>query len=101
MNVTICEMDLESVPASTAMKIKSTQHRRPGRPSTKKDKNCRSMPVRADRDRPIRWFFQDVPRAEFDQAMQLSGDGRFYRLYDALHDDAYHNTSKGVLCRTL
>src|SRR5262249_26236903 len=28
-----------------------------------------------------------------------SGDDRLYRLYDALHDDAYRNTSPGTLCR--
>ena len=45
------------------------------------------------------WFFDDVPRGAFDEAMQLSGDKRFYRLYDALYDDAYRNTSAGTLSR--
>jgi hypothetical protein len=31
--------------------------------------------------------------------MQLSGDERFYRLHDVLHDDIYRKTSPGTLCR--
>ena len=57
------------------------------------------MPVRADRDLPLKWFFEDVPRAKFDEALLLSGAPRFYRLYDALHDDAYRHTSPGTVCR--
>jgi hypothetical protein len=57
------------------------------------------MPVRADRDRPVKTFFDSVPRTQFVDAMQLSGDERSYRLHDALHDAAYQNTSKGTLCR--
>jgi hypothetical protein len=57
------------------------------------------MAVRADRDRPLKWFLETVPEAAFDEAMALSGDKRFYRLYDAFHDDAYRNTSPGTLCR--
>jgi hypothetical protein len=30
--------------------------------------------------------------------MLVSGDDRFQRLYDALHDDAYRRTSPGTLC---
>jgi hypothetical protein len=36
------------------------------------------MPVRADRDRPIQWFFEDVPRTDLDDATLMSGDERFY-----------------------
>jgi len=57
------------------------------------------VPVRADRDRFFKLFFEQVPRPSFDDALQMSGDKRFYRLYDALHDDAYRNTSPGKLCR--
>jgi hypothetical protein len=81
------------------MKAEATPHRRRGRPATLKDKNRRSVPVRADRDLPLNWFFEDVPRAGFDEALLLSGDKRFYRLHDALHDDAYRHTSPGMLCR--
>jgi hypothetical protein len=31
--------------------------------------------------------------------MLTSGDDRFRRLYDALHDDVYRRTSPGTLCR--
>jgi len=55
------------------------------------------MPVRADRDRLMKGFFEAVPRATLDEALQVSGDRKFYRLYDALHDDAYRNTSPGTL----
>jgi hypothetical protein len=57
------------------------------------------VPVRADRDRFVQWFFDYIPRPDFDEAMELSGNKRFYRLHDALHDDAYRNTSPGTLCR--
>jgi hypothetical protein len=74
--------------------------RRPrGRPASKKDKNGLPVPVRADRDRAIQLFFENVPPANFDEALQLSGNERFYRLHDALHDDAYRRTSPGTLCR--
>jgi hypothetical protein len=77
-----------------------TPIRRPrGRPASKKDKNGLPVPVRADRDPAIQPFFEDIPRADLDSAMLLSGDTRFYRLHDALHDDAYRKTSPGTLCR--
>jgi hypothetical protein len=73
--------------------------RRLGRPALHNDKNGRPAPVRADRDRPLRWFFEAVSRPDLDDALLLSGDDRFYRLHDALHDDAYRRTSPGTLCR--
>ena len=77
-----------------------TPMRRPrGRPASKKDKNGRPMPVRADRDRPMQWFFEDVPRQDLYDAMLLSGDGRFRRLHAALNDDAYRNVAPGTVCR--
>ena len=57
------------------------------------------MPVRADRDRFIQAFFEEVPSQDFDDAMMTSGDERFHRLHDAMHDDAYRRTSPGTLCR--
>jgi hypothetical protein len=57
------------------------------------------MPIRADRDRAVQGFFEAVPRTGFDDALQSSGDPRFQRLHDALHDDAYRKTSLGTLCR--
>src|SRR2546430_12911787 len=76
------------------------RHQKPvGRPATRRDKNGRPMPVRADRDRPVQWFFENIPRATLEEALQLSGDPRLYRLYDALHDPAYRNTSLMTLCR--
>jgi len=58
------------------------------------------MPVRADRDRLMTWLFKLLRhRPDFGDVLQFSGDERFYRLYDALHDDAYRNTSPGTLCR--
>src|SRR5215472_1813306 len=69
-----------------------------GRPPARKDKNGRPMPVRADRDRLVKWFFYYIPQ-EFDEAMQMSGDRRFLTLCDALYDDAYRGTSPGTLCR--
>jgi len=47
----------------------------------------------------MKLFFQCVRRPDFDDVLQFSGDERFYRLHDALHDDAYRNTSPGTLCR--
>src|SRR5262249_44390266 len=73
---------------------------KPGRPATRTDKNGRPMPVRADRDRPINWLFALLRHhPDFGEVLQFSGDERFFRLYDALHDDAYRNTSPGTLCR--
>jgi hypothetical protein len=60
-----------------------------GRPASKKDKNGLPVPVRADRDPAIQLFYENVPSADFNAALQMSGDTRFYRLHDALHDDAY------------
>ena len=58
------------------------------------------MPVRADRDRLMTWLFELLRRRpDFGDVLQFSGDERFFRLYDALHDDAYRNTSPGTLCR--
>src|SRR5262245_21296248 len=72
------------------------QDRRRGRPATRKDKNRRPMPVGADRDRPMTWLFALLPHhPDFGDVLQSSGDERFLRLYDALHDDAYRNTSPG------
>src|SRR5215831_14223353 len=76
-----------------------SRHRTPGRPATLQGKNGRPMPVRADRDRLMKLFFQCVRRPDFDDVLQFSGDQRFFRLYDTLHDDAYRNTSPGTLCR--
>ena len=81
------------------MKGETSQHRKRGRPPTRKDKNGLPVTVRPDRDRLMRWFFDDVPRSALDEAMQSSGNKRFYRLHDALHDDAYRNTLPGTLCR--
>jgi hypothetical protein len=72
--------------------------RRPrGRPASKRDKNGRPVPVRADRDRAVQCFFEAVP--SFDDAMLMSGDERFYRLHSALQDEVYRRTSPGRLCR--
>jgi hypothetical protein len=45
------------------------------------------------------WFFEEVPRSGLDDAMLMSGDERFHRLHDAMHDDVYRRTSPGTLCR--
>jgi hypothetical protein len=74
-------------------------NRKPGRPAILKDKNRRPIPARADRDRPMKWFFEEVPRQDFTDALQLSGDERFRRLHDALNDNAYGMTSFPTLCR--
>src|SRR5262249_20350545 len=80
--------------------MRPTPSRRPrGRPASKKDKNRRPVAVRADRDRPIQWFFDAVPRSGLDDAMLMSGDERSYRLHSALHDEVYQRTSPGTLCR--
>src|SRR5215510_11418200 len=81
------------------MTVGVNQDRKRGRPATRKDKNGRLMPVRADRDRLMKLLFECVRRPDFDDVLQFSGDQRFFRLYDALHDDAYRNTSPGTLCR--
>jgi len=47
----------------------------------------------------MKLFFKCVRRPDFGDVLQFSGDERFFRLYDALHDDAYRNTSPGTLCR--
>src|SRR5262249_45578328 len=81
------------------MNIQAPLQRRRGRPASKKDKNHRPIPIRADRDRPIQWFFEAVPPSDLDDAILMSGDERLHRLYDALHDDVYLNVSPGTLCR--
>ena len=69
--------------------------RRPrGRPASKKDKNGLPVPVRADRDPAIQLFIENVSPANFDVALQVSGNERFHRLHDALHDPV---VSKDVL----
>jgi hypothetical protein len=90
---------VESSPEQLVSTVSIGQRRKPGRPLTRQDKNGRPMPVRADRDRLMKGFFEAVPRGPLEEAMQVSGDKKFYRLYDALHDDAYRNTSPGTLCR--
>src|SRR5215831_20048462 len=83
------------------MRIAATQDpRKLGRPATLQDKNRRPIPVRADRDRPINWLFALLRNhPDFGDVLEFSGDERFLRLYDALHDEAYRNTSPGTLCR--
>src|SRR5262249_21624967 len=82
------------------MTVVVNQHRKSGRPATQKDKNGRPVPVRADRDRLMKWLFEYLRHhPDFGDVLQFSGDERFFRLYDALHDDAYRNTSPGTLCR--
>ena len=82
------------------MNVTQPPKRRPrGRPASKNDKNGRPVPLRADRDRAVQWFFKFVPHSDFEDAMLMSGDPRFYKLQEALHDDAYRNTSPGTLCR--
>ena len=90
---------VESTPEQTVSTELIGQRRNPGRPATRQDKHGRPIPVRADRDRLMKWVFEAVPRETLEEAMQLSGEKKFYRLYDALHDDAYRNTSPGTLCR--
>jgi hypothetical protein len=59
--------------------MRPTPRRRPrGRPASKNDKNGIPVPVRADRDRAIQLFFENVPPENLDEAMQLSGDTRFH-----------------------
>ena len=76
-----------------------TIKRLPGRPSTLQDKNGRAIPVRADRDRPVEWFFETTSRDKLEEALESSGDAKFLRLYDALQDPAYRNTNLSTLCR--
>jgi hypothetical protein len=47
----------------------------------------------------IQRFFEAVPHSDFEDAMLVSGDPRFCKLQEALHDDAYRNTTPGTLCR--
>src|SRR5215813_7426683 len=82
------------------MRANLNRPRTPGRPATRRDKNRRPMPVRADRDRPINWLFALLRNhPDFGDVLEFSGDERFLRLYDALHDEAYRNSSPGTLCR--
>src|SRR5215831_13312080 len=76
-----------------------TIKRLPGRPSTLQDKNGRAIPVRADRDRPVQWFFETTPRDKLEEALESSGDAKLLRLYDALQDPAYRHTNLSTLCR--
>jgi hypothetical protein len=57
------------------------------------------VPVRADRDRLIQGFFERVPHSDLEEALTMSGDPRFHKLQEALHDDAYRSTAPGTLCR--
>jgi hypothetical protein len=81
------------------MNAEVSRYRRPGRPATQKDKNGRPMPVRADRDQPMTWFFEAAPREKLEEALESSADAKFLRLYDALQDPAYRNTNLSTLCR--
>jgi hypothetical protein len=58
-----------------------------GRAASKKDKNGLPIPVRADRDRFIQWFFESVPPADLNEALMVSGDDR--RIDQALGGDSY------------
>ena len=80
--------------------LKASQLDAGGRsPATQNDKNGRPMPVRADRDRPVQWFFEATPREKLEEALEGSDDPQFFRLYDALQDPAYRNTNLSTLCR--
>jgi hypothetical protein len=57
------------------------------------------VPVRADRDRPVQWFFETTPRDKLEEALESSGDPKLVRLYDALQDPAYRNTNVSTICR--
>jgi hypothetical protein len=81
------------------MKAELSQRPKLGRPATLQDKNGRAIPVRADRDRPVQWFFEAAPREKLEDALESSGDPKFLRLYDALQDPAYRNTNLSTLCR--
>src|SRR5215813_14707435 len=81
------------------MGVETIHKRLPGRPSTLQDKNGRPIPVRADRDRPVQSFFEAAPRDKLEEALESSGDAKFLRLYDALQDSVYRNTSLSTLCR--
>jgi hypothetical protein len=81
------------------MKAELSQRRKPGRQAIQKDKNGRPLPVRADRDQPVQWFFEAAPRAKLEEALEGTGDPKFFRLYDALQDPVYRNTNLSTLCR--
>jgi hypothetical protein len=81
------------------LKADLSQRRKPGRPATLQDKNGRPVPVRADLDRPVQWFFEAAPRDKLEEALEFSGDPKLVRLYDALQDPAYRNTNLSTLCR--
>jgi hypothetical protein len=44
-------------------------NRKRGRPATRKDKNGLPRPVRPDRNRAIKAFFDFVPRLDLDDAL--------------------------------
>jgi hypothetical protein len=50
---------------------------------SRKDKNLGPVPVCADRD-TVQRFFELVPHSNFEDAMLMSGDPRFYKLQEAL-----------------
>jgi hypothetical protein len=98
-NCRFSQEDLESSSVEQSMKAELSQRRKPGRPATQKDKNGRSVTVRADRDRPVQSFFEAAPREKLEDALESSGDPKFLRLYDALQDPAYRSTNLSTLCR--
>jgi hypothetical protein len=98
-NCRFSQEDLESSSVKQSIKAELSPRRKPGRPATQKDKNGRPMPVRADRDQPMKSFFESIPPATFEEAVWSSGDPKLRRLYDALQDPAYQTTSRMTLCR--
>jgi hypothetical protein len=81
------------------MKAELSPRRKPGRPATHQDKNGRPVPVRADRDQPMKSFFESIPPATFEEVVCVSDEVKFLRLYAALQDPAYQTTSRMTLCR--
>ena len=81
------------------MTVGANQYRKRGRPAKLQDKDGRRIPVRADRDQPMKWFFENIPAATFEEAVWASDNPKFRRLYAALQDPAYRTTSRMTLCR--
>jgi len=65
----------------------------------KHDKNGRLRPKQASRDLPMKTFIENVPRAEFEQALELSPDPRFRQLFDGMTDPHLARMSFAGLCK--
>jgi hypothetical protein len=98
-NCRFSQEDLESSSVKQSIKAELSQSRKPGRPATQKDKNGRPVPVRADRDQPMKSFFESIPPATFEEVVCVSDEPKFLDSTRRSKIRLYQTTSRMTLCR--